>query len=189
MKNIAGFIVKKRKAVLVLYVILMMISGFGMLKVNVNYDMSQYLPEDSFTKQGMEKMSGEYGDLSSITVMFDDLKPEERTAIKEELASIPNVKSVVYFEDDEEYQKENHSKYMLAVSAGTYSAEAKEVLNTVKERFHGYQIAVSGAVVDNDLLVSTLTKEIPIIILIVAPIIFAILFLLCDSWMQVWAEP
>lgn len=184
MKNIAGFIVKKRKAVLVFYVILMIISGFGMLNVNVNYDMSQYLPEDSFTKQGMEKMSGEYGDLSSITVMFDDLKPKERTAIKEELASIPNVKSVVYFEDDEEYQKENHSKYMLAVSAGTYSAEAKEVLDTVKERFHDYPIAVSGAVVDNDLLVSTLTKEIPIIILIVAPVIFAILFLLCDSWIE-----
>jgi len=73
MKKIADFIVDKRKYVMILYLIMLVISVVGMLHVNVNYDMSKYLPRESFTKVGMEKMGGEYGDLASITVMLDDL--------------------------------------------------------------------------------------------------------------------
>ena len=129
-------------------------------------------------------MSGEYGDLASITVMFDDLDEKEQIKIKEDLASVPNVKSVVYQQDDESCQKDGHSKYMVAVSAGTYSNEAREVLEEIKNRYQDYEIAVSGAVVDNDLLIKTLAGEIPVIAIIVVVIIFAILFLLCDSWIE-----
>ena len=184
MKKIADFIVDKRKYVMILYLIILVISVVGMLHVNVNYDMSKYLPRESFTKLGMEKMSGEYGDLASITVMFDDLDEKEQIKIKEDLASVPNVKSVVYLQDDESYQKDGHSKYMVAVSAGTYSNEARKVLEEIKDRYQDYEIAVSGAVVDNDLLIKTLAGEIPVIAIIVVVIIFAILFLLCDSWIE-----
>ena len=184
MKRVADFIVDKRKYVMILYLAILVISAVGMLHVNVNYDMSKYLPGDSFTKLGMEKMSGEYGDLASITVMFDDLDEKEQIKIKEDLASVPNVKSVVYQQDDESCQKDGHSKYMVAVSAGTYSNEAREVLEEIKNRYQDYEIAVSGAVVDNDLLIKTLAGEIPVIAIIVVVIIFAILFLLCDSWIE-----
>ena len=134
MKRVADFIVDKRKYVMILYLAILVISAVGMLHVNVNYDMSKYLPGDSFTKLGMEKMSGEYGDLASITVMFDDLDEKEQIKIKEDLASVPNVKSVVCLQDDESYQKDGHSKYMVAVSAGTYSNEARKVLEEIKDR-------------------------------------------------------
>lgn len=185
MKKVADWIVDKRNHVMILYLLILIVSAIGMLHVNVNYDMSQYLPKDSSTKLGMEKMSKEYGDLASITVMFDCLSKKEQTEIKEDLASISNVKSVVYLQDDETYQKDGYSKYTVAVSVGTYSKEAREVLKEIRDRYQDYEIAVSGAVVDNDLLVKTLIGEIPLIAVIVVVIIFAILFLLCDSW----AEP
>lgn len=184
MKKIADFIVDKRKYVMMLYLIILVLSAVGMLHVNVNYDMSKYLPKDSSTKLGMEKMSSEYGDLASITVMFDGLDESEQLRMKEDLASISNVKSVVYLQEDETYQKDGHSKYMIAVSAGTYSKEAGETLKEIKDRYQNYDIAVSGAVVDNDLLIRTLADEIPVIAVIVVIIIFMILFLLCDSWIE-----
>lgn len=184
MKKIADFIVDKRKCVMILYLFILVISAVGMLYVNVNYDMSKYLPKDSSTKLGMEKMSSEYGDLASITVMFDGLDEPEQLRLKEDLASITNVKSVVYLQDNEAYQKDGHSKYVVAVSASTYSKEAREVLDEIKDRYQDYDISVSGAVVDNDLLVRTLADEIPIIAIIVVMIIFIILFLLCDSWIE-----
>lgn len=184
MKKIADFIVDKRKYVMMLYLIILVLSAVGMLHVNVNYDMSKYLPKDSSTKLGMEKMSSEYGDLASITVMFDGLDESEQLRMKEDLASISNVKSVVYLQEDETYQKDGHSKYMVAVSAGTYSKEAGETLKEIKDRYQNYDIAVSGAVVDNDLLIRTLADEIPVIAVIVVIIIFMILFLLCDSWIE-----
>lgn len=76
-------------------------------------------------------MEKEYGDMSSITVMFDDLSEEEQTKRKEELEALEHVKSVVYLQDDETYQKDNHSKYMLNISANTYSEEARNVLENI----------------------------------------------------------
>ncbi len=116
--------------------------------------------------------------------MFDGLDESEQLRMKEDLASISNVKSVVYLQEDETYQKDGHSKYMIAVSAGTYSKEAGETLKEIKDRYQDYDIAVSGAVVDNDLLIRTLADEIPVIAVIVVIIIFMILFLLCDSWIE-----
>ncbi len=184
MKKTADFIVDKRKIIIFLYALFMIISVLGMLMVNVNYDMSKYLPKDSKTKLGMEKMSEEFGDLAGITVMFDGLNDTERIRIKEELAAIPNVESVVWLPDDKNYQKEGHSKYMVTVSAGTYSKEAGNVLDEIRKEYRDASVMVSGSVVDNDLLVSTLMDEIPMIAVIVVMIIFIILFLLCDSWME-----
>ncbi|MCI8668369.1 MAG: MMPL family transporter [Lachnospiraceae bacterium] len=184
MKKTAEFIVDKRKFIIFLYVLFVVISVIGILMVNVNYDMSKYLPKDSKTKLGMEQMSEEFGDLAGITVMFDDLHEAEQMKIKEDLAAISNVKSVIYIPDDENYQKNNHSKYMVTVSAGTYSEEAETVLDEIREKYKDASVMVSGAVVDNDLLVTTLMDEIPGIAIIVVVIIFIILFLLCDSWVE-----
>ena len=184
MEKLAEFIVEKRKPVLILYGVILALCVIGMLNVNVNYDMSKYLPDDSGTKLGMEKMSEEYGELSIISVMFQGLSEEEQTAVKNEMAQIPNVKSVAYLENDEAYHRGDYSKYMVVLSVGTYSEEAREVLKTIRERYQDYGIAASGGVVDSDLLVETLSTEIPVIAIIAVVIIFALLFLLCDSWIE-----
>lgn len=183
MKKIAEWIVDKKIVVFIITIILTIIAIFGIFLTNVNYDMSKYLPKDSTVKQGMELMEEEYGEMSSITVMFDDLTEQEQLSRKTEMESIENVKTVVYLKDDEAYQKKNHSKYMLTVSANTYSKEARKVLETIEEKY-GDEAYCSGAVVDNDMMVNTLVEEIPIIAIIAVVIIFAILFLLCNSWIE-----
>lgn len=183
MKKIANWIVDKKFIVFIVTAILTAAAVFGIFQTNVNYDMSKYLPKDSDVKQGMELMSEEYGEMSSITVMFNDLTEQEQLDRKTELESIENVKTVVYLQDDEAYQKDNHSKYMITVSANTYSKEARNVLETIEDKY-GDSAYCSGAVVDNDMMVSTLVEEIPIIAIIAVIIIFAILFLLCNSWVE-----
>lgn len=182
MKKVAHIIVDKRKYILILYILIIIVSILGMLKVNVNYDMSKYLPEDSATKKGMEQMTEEFGDMASITVMFDDLTEKEQLERKAELEEIPNVKGVVYLQNDEIYQRDNHSRYMITVAENTYSEAAKDVLKAIRDKYKDDKVYISGAVVDNELLVTTITKEIPIIIAVAVVIIFVILFLLCDSW-------
>lgn len=183
MKKLANWIVDKKSVIFIIVAVLIVVSVIGIFKTNVNYDMSKYLPPDSSVKHGMELMEKEYGDMSSITVMFDDLSEEEQTKRKEELEDLKHVKSVVYFQDDETYQKDNHSKYMLNISANTYSEEARNVLKNVEDAY-GDSAYLCGAVVDNDMMVNTLLEEIPIIAVIAVVIIFAILFLLCNSWVE-----
>ena len=183
MKKIANFIVKKRNLVFIITFLILILSIYGIFCVNVNYDMSSYLPDDSEVKKGMEVMTEEFGDMSSITVMFDDLNTEQQTARKNELEQIENVKSVTYLQDDETYQKDNHSKYLITVSANTYSNEASKVLDEIKTKY-GSSAYVSGAIVDNEMMVTTLMEEIPVIAVIAVIIIFIILFILCDTWIE-----
>lgn len=183
MRKLANWIVDKKAIIFIIVAVLTAASAIGVFKTNVNYDMSEYLPPDSSVKHGMELMEKEYGDMSSITVMFDDLSEEEQTKRKEELEDLKHVKSVVYFQDDETYQKDNHSKYMLNISANTYSEEARNVLKNIKDAY-GDSAYLCGAVVDNDMMVSTLLEEIPLLAVIAVVIIFAILFLLCNSWVE-----
>ena len=183
MKKIANWIVEKKFIVFIITAILTAAAVFGIFQTNVNYDMSKYLPKDSDVKQGMEIMSDEYGEMSSITVMFNDLTEQEQLERKIELEAIENVKTVVYLQDDEAYQKDNYSKYMITISANTYSKAARNVLETIEDKY-GDSAYCSGAVVDNDMMVSTLVEEIPIIAIIAVVIIFAILFLLCNSWIE-----
>ncbi len=184
MKKIANFVVDKKKYVLLFYVLVLVLSIFGIFKTNVNYDMSKYLPENSSVKKGMEVMSEEFGDTASITVMFDDLSESEQTEIKNEISEMDNVETVMFMQDDENYVKDNHSRYTITLSVDTYSDEAAKVLEKLRDTYGDRKMYVSGAVVDNDTLISTLMNEIPVIAIIAVILIFVILFLLCDSWIE-----
>ena len=184
MKKLSEIIVRKRKIVFIVYAAAILLCVFGVFNCTINYDMSKYLPDDSSVKKGMEIMSDEFGDSSAIVVMFDGLDETQQLKRKEELSKIDHVQAVVYDQKDEMYQKDGHSKYMVNVSADTYSKDSRAVLDEIKDTY-GDDAYVSGAVVDNSKMVDSLVGDLPIISIIAVVVIFTILFILCDSW----AEP
>lgn len=183
MQKLADWNVDRRKLIFIVTIILAAASVYGMSRVNVNYDMSAYLPDDSSVRRGMKLMEEEFGEMSAVTVMFEGLDSKEQLEYKTRLEEMEHVRNVVYIQDDEAYQKDGYSKYMLNVTADTYSGEARSVLAALRREF-GETVAISGAVVDNDMMVTTLTEEIPVIALIAVAVIFLILFLLCESWIE-----
>ena len=183
LKKLSEMIVRKRKIIFIIYAVAVVLCAVGIFNCKINYDMSKYLPDDSSVRKGMEIMSEEFGDSSAITVMFDGLDETEQLRRQEELAAMDNVQSVVYVQNDETYQKDGHSKYMVTVSADTYSKTSRKVLDKIKDTYD--DAYVSGAVVDNALMTDSLIGDLPIIALIAVVVIFTILFILCDSW----AEP
>ena len=183
MKKMSEIIVHKRKIIFIIYVFAVALSIFGIFNCSINYDMSKYLPDDSSVRKGMEIMSDEFGDSTSITVMFDGLDETEQLKRKEELSAIKNVHAVLYDQNDEKYYRDGHSKYMVNVSAGTYSDDAQEVLSEIKDTY-GDDAYVCGPVVDNGMVSNSLGSDMPIISAIAVVVIFTILFTLCDSWLE-----
>ena len=183
MRKIANWIIDKKIIILIVTAVLCLASVYGIFNVNINYDMSKYLPETSSVKNGMELMKKDFGELSVITVMFENLSEQEQLDRQNELADISNVKTVVYFQDDEAYQKDNYSKYVITVNADTYSEEAIDVLNTIKDKY-GDSAYTCGEVVDNEMMIDTLANELPIIVLIAFIIVAIILLVLCSSWIE-----
>ena len=53
MKKLSAFLVEKRKIIILVVLAFTVLCGFLIFKVNVNKDMTKYLPEKSSMKKGM----------------------------------------------------------------------------------------------------------------------------------------
>ena len=76
MKKIINFITEKRNYILVFMLLVTCVSIFAMSKVNINQDMTKYLPSNSSMKKGIDILKKELPDvknMSTIWVMVDDL--------------------------------------------------------------------------------------------------------------------
>ena len=82
----------------------MALAVFGVIlffHINVNNDMSKYLPDDSQMKIGKDSLEAEFGPIaqfsgSNVHVMFEGLRPNEVPGIKTLLSGYPDVQGVSY---------------------------------------------------------------------------------------------
>lgn len=182
MEKIAKWIVKNRMIVLIVALAVTIASALLMLRVNIISDMTEYLPDDSSMKIGLEIMGEEFPNSSAINtirVMFTDLPEEEKQTIKEELEQIPYADSVDYEADQEDYNKENYTLYVVNSSYNYGSKEMKSIEADIAEKYTGHYSMVYA--VDD-----STTSSVPMWILVFAVVLLTIiLFVMCSSW----AEP
>ena len=98
MRKVTDFIVNRNKLILILFLVLSIFCIYLMGKVNINSDMSKYLPKTSETKIGNDIMNKEFDPIKSSTlyVMFENLDDKDKTL--KEIENIKNVDSVFYSE-------------------------------------------------------------------------------------------
>ena len=179
-RKLASFVVDHRRAVFALMLVIAAVSAFLITKVEINEDMTRYLPEKSTMKQGIDIMSDEFPEAQTsqtIRVMFDHLMPEEKEGIRASLQSIPYVTDVAWQADLPDYNRDEHTLYVISTNAGYKSAEMKAIKKSLDHDFSGYQIAWH----DDDVG----TPEVPAWILLsgVAAILL-ILLVMCESWIE-----
>lgn len=179
MRKITDFIVSKRNIILILFVILTGICLYTSTKVNINSDITKYLPNDSETKIGKEIMDSEFAEQKSsyLNVMFKNLSNEEKKTTYEKLKSIEGVSSVDY--DDSEYNKGEYTLYTLNVDDYDYSKTAENIYNEVKENYD--VTAMSGSIYDQYKPILQLW-----IIVLAIGIAMIILTILSESYIEPW---
>ena len=91
MKKITDFIVNKRYIILITFIILAIICVFISKKVNINYDINKYLPQNSPTRIGLNIMEKEFKETSSFNLMFKGLKEDEKKEILSYLKGIDEI--------------------------------------------------------------------------------------------------
>ncbi len=180
MKKITDFIVDHRNAILVFFIILSGIALFVSTKVNINYDIAEYLPKDSETRKGMDIMEEKFPELeeSSLNIMFKDLTEEDKKKILEELKEINNVSSVDY-DESEDFNKDNNTLYVVNVDAVSDSKMAEEVFNNIKDKFEDKEVYFSGSIASSNQEVLNIWV---IIMAVVAAMI--ILIIMCESYVE-----
>lgn len=180
MKNFANLIVKGHKAILALMIVLCVGCALLIPSVEINTDMTKYLPDDSSMKQGVDVMTEDFTAMAmsqTIRVMFEDLSQEEVYAVRHQLESINYVDSVSYIEGSEDYNKDNYTKFVVNTSYTYGSPEELSIEKAIEEQFEGYKMNYMN---DNPS-----SMEMPWLMIVAAIVIlFIILFLMSSSWFE-----
>lgn len=178
MKKIAEFIVNKRYIVLGVMLSLCVFCACLIPSVQINTDMTKYLPDDSSMKQGMNILSQEFPDMqmpNTIRVMFKDLTAVEKTNIKNQLAEIENVDSVTYNPDI--HDKDGYTLYTVSTSFAYNTPEELKIESTIASDFRD-----KGVVYKND---DSMGTSLPMWIILVAfALMMIVLFAMCLSWFE-----
>lgn len=143
MKKVVDFLTKKRLLIFIITIILAIGSGIAMLFVNINKDMTKYLPEDSQMKQGMDIMENEFETTTTnetFKIMFEDLESNDKQTIFEELSNYEGVANVLYDENSADYNKENYTLYVIETKYQSISKTQELLDSIVKDYKHDYKL-------------------------------------------------
>ncbi len=148
------------------------VCGLMMPHINVNSDMTKYLPDDSQMKHGIEIITHEFGEgqLSNadVKVMFKGLDSLQRKAISDQLALRDEVNGVT----TEVSEDGQYTKYDLLVPP------------SIDQKTFGYSIQAEYG---NNVIVETSQDGAtpPLSALVIAgAIILIILLIMAQSWME-----
>ena len=180
MKKLTDFIINKRHIILVLFIILSIISVILSQKVNINYEIAEYLPSTSETRIGMDIMEEKFKEIksSSLNVMFEDLQEEKKTEIYDKLTQIEGVDSVDY-DNTENYNKDNYTLFIINVADTEDSKAASDVYSEIEEQFKDYKIYTSGSIAEKN------KPVLPIWIVVLAVgCAFIILTIMSESYVE-----
>ena len=178
--KIINFIVDKRYYILVLFTILSLFSLFLSTKVNINYDISTYLPTNSETKIGKNIMDKNFSgtNTSTLNLMFEGLENDKKNIIQEELSKIDGVSEVLYDETDN-YNKDDYTLYIITLADKEDSELASNLYNEIIDNYSNYEIYTSGNI-------SEWNKPVLHLWIIVFAIVSAIIILIimCESYIE-----
>lgn len=97
MDRFSTAVVKHRKIILIVCVLLLVPSVFGMLGTRINYDMLTYLPKNLDTVKGQDILMDDYGKGAFSIIVVQDKTPAETAAIKNKIEKVDHVDSVIWY--------------------------------------------------------------------------------------------
>lgn len=90
-------VVKHRITILIVAIVLMVPSLFGMLGTRINYDMLDYLPEDMDTVAGQDELLKDFGKGAFSLIVVEDMEDKDVAALCERIEEVEHVESVLWY--------------------------------------------------------------------------------------------
>ena len=176
MKKISSFIVKIRYYLLGLFLILVGLSGYLMTRVNINYNLMQYLDKKSESTVALTKMEEEFGSVGECQVLVSNVKFSDAKDIKVIIEGIDGVSSVVFAssEEDTEYYNTNTNDalYKVFLTTGNFDTASYKTLDNIRDTLNDYVINLNGGSVESEFLSNALERDMVIILIVVIVVVF-----------------
>lgn len=182
--TVATFIVNKRKAIEILFVLEIIYSVLCINKVQVNQDITSYLPADSETRQGLSIMDEQFMTYGSAKVMLANVTFNQADSLVDSLENVDGVKEVA-FDDSSDHFKGTNALFDITFSGTSDEQVSKDALNSVKDILADYDVYVSTEVGSEESSAESLAKDMNIILVLAVVVIVAVLLLSTKAYLQI----
>ena len=182
MVKLSTFIVDKRNLFFLITIILVIFSMFSRNWVEVENDLTFYLPEDSETKKALNVMDGEFTTYGTAEVMVANIAYEEAERMLDDLKEIKGVQSID-FDDTTDHYNNASALYSITFDYDETDDACLDSLDKVKEYLSGQDIYVKTELGNTQ--AETIEREINIIMVYVAIVIVAVLLFTSETYGEI----
>ena len=195
MDGLTRGITRHKKLVIAIFLVATVISAVLILGVSVNYDLTDYLPEDSESTIALDLMYEEFGSgVPNTRVMVRNLTLTGAVETKVKIAQAPGVTGVMWLDDTqdmstpielmdsatvEQYWHDGTALYQVTIEEGRES----EAVAALYEML-GSDVAISGNSANTASMQNLVVSEVVGAASILIPIIIIILLLTTTSWIS-----
>ena len=182
MLKLARFIVDKRNLVFLVVIIGLIFSVFSRSWVQVENDLTAYLPADSETRQALDVMDEQFTTFGTASVMVANLPLADAFDLQEKLEDVEGVQGVAFDETDEHY---NNVSALFSVTFDYDEDDERclDALERVKNSLAGYDLYVSTDLGNTQ--EETIDHEISVIMVYVAIVIVTVLLFTSETYGEV----
>lgn len=196
MGKFAEFVVNHRRKIGVVFAVLVVISLFLMPKVNINYDLSAYVPNFAQAKEGLNVVKDEFGMQSMARIMINHVSLVQAKEYKDKIEKIEGVDLVSWLDDEvdvnqpvefieseilEKYYKENSAIFEVMFEEDEYSTKTNQALEEIKSILPE-DTNMIGSPIDTKESQDSIQNEVTSIMGFLIPIAIVILLLTTTSW-------
>ena len=182
MIKLARFIVDKRKAFYLVFLAAFLFCAASVNKVQINNDITSYLPAQTETRRGLTIMEEEFITLGSANVMVSNVTLDTAQELAHRLEAIPGV-SEVAFDDTQEHYKDSAALFTISFDGEETDPATEEAMNQVLAALEGYDVYPSTQIGRD--VSESLQKEMTVILAIAAVVIVVVLLFTSKSYMEV----
>lgn len=181
-EKIAAFIVDRRKGFYLIYILLIIFCLFSTNWVSVNNELTDYLSEETETRQGLSLMENEFVTYATAEVMIDNISFSDAEVLCDELKTIEGVKDITF--DDTESHYANASALFSITFEGTSSDDITiTAFNKIENKLNDYDTYISASIGDADSV--RMASEMKMVMLIACVIILAVLLISSHTYMEI----
>ena len=196
--RLARFIIRRKGFIESLFVAGCIFSALAMLFVNVNYDLTEYLPATAESRIGLDKMEDEFGYPGTARVMIKDVTLYEAKQYKDRLEAVDGVDQVLWCDstvniysgedfinekDIEDYYKDGCAVMDVTFDEGDTTKRTSKAIDEMK-RITGDKGYYVGMAVQNKSLTENVESEMSLILTVAVIMIFVVLCITTTAWTQ-----
>ena len=191
-EKISAYIVNKRKAFMVFFILAAVFSVFSSSWVKVSNKLSDYLPESTKTKQGLDIMDENFTTFGTAKVMVNNIDYEKALELSTKLKEIAGVSRVDFYDkSDSDYENKNIEDYYKDFAAlYTISFEdvedsklVQEAIVKVREAVSTYDNVVYTTIDKDD--AKSLNEDMKVIGVLVVIIIVGVLIFTSQTYAEI----